>query len=265
MALQPALFAYEEYDGPVLLNFPHSGLALPTDISDQLNDRGRALADTDWHVPALYDFAKGQVSWLEANYARYVVDLNRDPDGVNLYPGQASTGFCPDTDFAGSPIYRLGKSLDAGQIKSRRERYFDPYHSMLQSQIDRIRAKFGFCILLDCHSICSRVPRLFSGSLPDLNLGVFGGKSCAPELTALAQSSLQSGPFSFVCDGRFKGGWITRNYGQPERNVHVLQLEIAQSCYMDETTVGPFMPCQAGELQKILRKLVGGLCAYEAA
>ncbi|PHR62591.1 MAG: N-formylglutamate deformylase [Robiginitomaculum sp.] len=264
MTLQSVLFICEEHDGPVLLNFPHSGVELPDEIASQLNERGHVLADTDWHVPELYSFARGQVSWLEAKYARYVVDLNRDPDGTSLYPGQASTGFCPDTDFVGAPIYQIGQSPDVAEIKVRRTRYFDPYHTMLQSQIERIRAKFGFCILLDCHSIRSEVPRLFLGQLPDLNLGVFGGNSCASELADLAQASLQGGPFSFVRDGRFKGGWITRNYGQPKRGVHALQLEITQSCYMDEQALGPFVPDRAKELQKVLGKLVKGMSDYEA-
>ncbi len=257
------LFDFQENDGPLLLNFPHSGQVLPEDIASCLNETGKQQGDTDWHVPELYGFARGHVSWLGARLSRYVVDLNRDPSGASLYPGRAGTDICPQSDFAGNPVYLEGSVPTSAQIQARIDQYFTPYHDCLAAQITRIRARHGFCILLDCHSIKSQVPRLFDGVLPDLNLGTFGGVSCAPDLADLAKAALsEPGRFSFVDNGRFKGGWITRNYGRPIEGVHALQLEISQHCYMDEAADFAFDPARAAPLQRVLKNLINNLNSW---
>jgi len=253
------LYQLQEFDGPVLLNFPHSGTYIPEKIAAQLNERGLAVADTDWHVPKLYEFAKGQVSWLQATHSRYVVDLNRDPNGSSLYPGQAGTGFCPVESFDGYDIYDDGKRPDRAETSYRQQRFFNPYHQQLRTQIERIKNRFGVCVLLDCHSIKSEVPRLFEGVLPDLNLGTFSGASCDPDLASAAVDVLGNAEFSLVRDQRFKGGWITRHYGQPETGVHALQLEISQNIYMDEVENFEFQPKQAASLRQKLQELVNRL------
>lgn len=252
------LFHSHTGDGPVILNFPHSGRLLPDEVFAQLNEHGKAQVDTDWHVPELYGFANGQVTWVEATHSRYVVDLNRDPSGASLYPGHATTGLCPDTDFEGNGIY-ASQSPDVAETERRKQIYFLPYHAELKSQISRICGQYGYCVLLDCHSILSRVPRLFDGALPDLNLGTNSGLSCAPELASVAEAALNGSSFSFVRDGRFKGGWITRHYGQPGKNVHALQLEIAQCAYMDELHPNQFDADRAALLQTVLHGLVKSL------
>ncbi|MCF6292606.1 MAG: N-formylglutamate deformylase [Robiginitomaculum sp.] len=253
------LFILQENGGVVLLNFPHSGTYIPDGIAVQLNDCGKEIADTDWHVPKLYEFAKDQVTWVEATHSRYVIDLNRDPSGVALYQGQAGTDLCPITDFSGNAIYMAGNSPDT---KQRKTQYFTAYHQQLAAQIERIKSLHGICIMVDCHSIASQVPRLFDGKLPDLNLGTFSGLSCLPALAKTASEALQNSGFSFVSDGRFKGGWITRNYGQPEKDVHVLQLEISQSCYMDEARPQEYDPAKAKALQQILQQLLQAINAW---
>jgi N-formylglutamate amidohydrolase len=247
------LFLLQENDGVVLLNFPHSGTYVPDDISGKLNDRGKEVPDTDWHVPKLYQFAKDQVTWLQATHSRYVVDLNREPSGVALYQGQAGTDLCPITDFSGNAIYLAGIFPDT---KQRKKQYFAAYHQQLSAQIERIKSLHGICVMIDCHSIASQVPRLFDGKLPDLNLGTFSGLSCSPALAKTASEVLRNSNFSFVSDGRFKGGWITRHYGRPEQDVHVLQLEISQSCYMDEAKPQEYDPVKAKALQKTLQTLL---------
>lgn len=259
--MREPLFHLHEHEGPVLLNFPHSGRYLPDEVAVQLNERGKAQADTDWHVPELYAFAKGRVSWLQATHSRYVVDLNRDPSGINLYPGQATTGLCPDTDFAGASIYAV-QSPDEQDIKHRQQIYFLKYHSELQQQIRRIYGIHGYCVLLDCHSILSHVPRLFDGALSDLNLGTNTGQSCADELEKVAEHTLKCKDFSYVRNGRFKGGWITRHYGRPAKNAHALQLEIAQSAYMDETIPHAFDADRAAPLMAVLQDLVHALLEW---
>ncbi len=257
--MSPPLYNLQEFDGPILLNFPHSGTFIPENILCTLNETGRSLVDTDWHVPRLYEFAKTSVSWLQANYSRYVVDLNRDPEGTDLYPGQEGTGLCPISTFAGDDIYNDGCGPDTGQINRRKQQFFIPYHQQLRTQIERIKSRLGFCILLDCHSIKSRVPRLFNGVLPDFNLGTFSGASCGTELAEMVVDILASSGFSFVRDQRFKGGWITRNYGRPSNNIHALQLEISQQIYMNEDEFLDFDDKQARAVQKPLKSLIANL------
>ncbi|MBL1430465.1 MAG: N-formylglutamate deformylase [Robiginitomaculum sp.] len=251
--MSKSLFLLQENDGAVLLNFPHSGIYIPDEVIGQLNQLGKKMSDTDWHVPELYQFAKGQVTWLQATHSRYVVDLNRDPDGAALYQGQAGTDLCPITDFAGNEVYLPG---NVPNIEQRKKQYFTSYHQQLSAQIERIKSLHGICVMVDCHSIASQVPRLFDGKLPDLNLGTFSGLSCSPALAKTASEALANSNFSFVSDGRFKGGWITRNYGRPEQDVHVLQLEISQSCYMDENRPQEYNSAKAKTLQKTLQQLL---------
>ncbi|MBL4617412.1 MAG: N-formylglutamate deformylase [Robiginitomaculum sp.] len=253
------LFILQENDGAVLLNFPHSGTYVPDDISGKLNDRGKEVPDTDWHVPKLYQFAKDQVTWLQATHSRYVIDLNREPSGAALYQGQAGTDLCPITDFAGNEIYLPGNVPNTEQ---RKKQYFTAYHQQLSAQIKRIKSRHGICVMVDCHSITSQVPRLFDGKLPDLNLGTFNGLSCSPALAKTANEALQNSGFSFVSDGRFKGGWITRHYGRPEQDVHVLQLEISQSCYMHEAKPQEYDPAKAKALENVLEKLLQAINAW---
>jgi N-formylglutamate amidohydrolase len=222
-------------ESPLLVSVPHAGTGLPSDIQQQLLPEARTLPDTDWYVDELWSGAVGLgAGLLVAQISRYVVDLNRPPDDRPLYPG-AGTGLVPEQTFNGAPLYREG--AQPGQEESRRRlvEYWRPYHVALASELGRLRQRFGCALLLDAHSIRSRVPRLFDGRLPDLNLGSFDGASAAPELVVLASQCLRAWPgCTSVVDGRFKGGYITRQYGRPADGVHALQLEMAQSVYMQE-------------------------------
>ena len=218
---------------PLILSMPHPGTGLPSEVEAALNERGRLVEDTDWHMREVYAFAERfQPTIVEAQLSRYVIDLNRDPSGVSLYPGQATTELVPMTTFDGAPIWDVPP--DAAEIERRRAAYFQPYHDALAAEIDRVKAAHGYAVLWDCHSIKSVIPRLFPGTLPTLNLGTNSGKSCDPSLLKIAAEFAGSSPFSAVVDGRFKGGWITRHYGRPEEGVHAIQMEIAQSAYLTE-------------------------------
>ncbi len=250
------LFTLQRGSSRLLVSVPHAGTHLPPDIAAQLNTTGRQVVDTDWHVDALYDFAaEAGATVLVATHSRSVVDLNRNPAGGTLYPGQAETTVCPAETFAGAPLYN-GAAPDAGEIARRVALYWRPYHAALASELARIRAAHGGAILLDAHSIRSAIPRLFAGTLPDLNYGTNGGASTRPELAARAMAATGNRGFSQVLDGRFRGGYITRHYGRPDDGIDAIQLELAQQAYMDEDVPGPFDPVRAAPLKAALRELV---------
>lgn len=247
----------EERGTPLLLSLPHTGTGLPEGLAERLTDAGRALVDTDWHVDRLYAFADAMgATTVKAGFSRYLIDVNRDPSGRSLYPGQATTELCPTTTFDGEPLYLEGEEPDAAEIEARRRDWFDAYHAALAAQIDRLRARFGTVLLYDCHSIRSVVPRLFKGTLPVLNLGTNEGRSCSPALRdRLIKVMAESGQ-THVADGRFKGGWITRHYGDPANGVEAVQMELAQAAYMDEAPPWPYRPDLAAKLEPTLRRLL---------
>lgn len=242
---------------PIILAMPHSGLFVPDEIYERFNRYGRELADTDWHVDRLYADLLPDVTMIRANFHRYVIDPNRDPSGSSLYPGQNTTGLCPLTDFDANLIYREGQAPDAAEIADRRQTYHAPYHTALEDEIMRVKARHGLAVLFDCHSIRSKVPYLFEGQLPDLNIGTYVGKSCSPEIQkAVAGICAQAKDYSFVENGRFKGGWTTRHYGNPDQNIHAIQMELAQRNYMQETSPWNFQEDKANKLRGILKPIL---------
>lgn len=255
-----AVFHLTAGESPLLISIPHCGEALPDSLFARLTPNGQARADTDWHLEQLYDFAPELgASVLSAHYSRYLIDLNRAPDGAPLYPGQSETGLCPLTSFSNEALYRAGQEPEIAEIGERIERYWQPYHAQLVAELERIKARHGYALLWDAHSIQSRVPRFFSGRLPDLNLGTADGRSCAPQFQATVMAHLQDSGYQHVCNGRFKGGYITRHYGQPQASIHALQMEIAQLCYMSETPDFSYRPGLADLLKSLLKQVLAGL------
>lgn len=244
--------------GPLIVSMPHVGVALPPDMHAHMTAAGRAVPDTDWYVDRLYDFMdEFDATLLRAQYSRYLIDLNRPPDDASLYPGMTQTGLCPVLTFAGEPIYRNeAEALPTQEIQRRLHYYWQPYHEALQAAIAATQARHGYALLLDAHSIRSRVPRLFDGGLPHINVGTAEGRACCADLRRLLQSVLAAQKeFTYVFDGRFKGGYITRHYGRPHGNVHVFQIELAQSAYMDESAY-VYDADEAAPLRKLLRRLL---------
>ena len=247
-------------DGPVLLAQPHGGTHLPKDIAKRLNDTGRALADTDWHIDRVYDGVLPRATVVRATFHRYVIDANRGPDDASLYPGQNTTGLCPVTDFDGRDIYHAGEAPQADEIADRLACFHAPYHAALEEELQRIRARHGVAILYDCHSIRSVIPFLFDGQLPDFNIGTNGSTTCAPIIEALVDNTCSAATgFSTVLNGRFKGGWTTRHYGRPVDNLHAIQMELAQRTYMAEAAPWDFDEPRAARLRPVLARVLGGL------
>jgi N-formylglutamate deformylase len=240
---------------PLLISVPHDGREIPDAIRTRMTASGQSIPDTDWHVAQLYEFAEEMgASMLIANYSRYVIDLNRAADDAPLYPGQVATGLCPLQTFAGEALYQSGGVDDADKAERVRD-YWLPYHTQLQRMLDELHARHGYVLLWDAHSIPSNVPRLFDGELPELNLGSDSRRSCASGIEVAVGKVALDSDYTAVVNGRFKGGFITRHYGDPERGVHALQLEIAQRAYMDETTTS-FDVEKAIALRATLREML---------
>jgi N-formylglutamate deformylase len=242
---------------PLLISLPHDGSAIPDALARRMTERARTAPDTDWFVSRLYDFARSLgASILVPAYSRYVIDLNRPPDDVSLYPGQNTTGLCPIVQFSGEPVYLDGEEPTLAEMTERIQRYWRPYHDALQAELRRLHSRHGRVLLWEGHSIRSRVPFLFEGRLPDLNLGTAGGASCNAATQQRLESVLaEQSQYSWVSNGRFKGGYITRHYGRPSDGIEAIQLELAQCNYMDEEQA-TYEPGQAEQVQGLLRTLL---------
>jgi N-formylglutamate deformylase len=250
---------------PLVINVPHAGTFMPEEISQTLTPAGEAVPDTDWHVDHLYTAAMCMgCAMLAATYSRIVVDLNRDPSGAALYPGANNTEICPVTTFANEAIYLQGKQPDAFEIERRVRAFWQPYHARLAAEIEALRSKHGFCIVLDAHSIRSSVPRFFAGTLPDLSLGPADGSSCDPVLAGKVFDVLAAAPgFTAVHNGCFKDGYIARHYGRPAHDVHALQFEIGQSCYMDEAHPQSYDAAASAPLRGVLGSVTALLLDWQ--
>jgi N-formylglutamate deformylase len=254
-----------EGSAPLLLCMPHTGAELPQDLAGRFVSPWLARKDTDWWIDRLYGFAESLgASLVRTAISRSMIDTNRDPSGASLYPGQATTELCPTTTFEGEPLYRSTAAPLAAEIAQRRMEYFEPYHQAVARQIARLRALHPAIVVYDCHSIRSQIPRLFEGTLPHFNLGTFSGASCAPELTGSLEQRCDASPYSRVTNGRFKGGYTTRHYGQPAKGVHAVQIELACRGYLPEP-LGPVTPedwpppwdeAAAAPLQSVLGQLL---------
>jgi N-formylglutamate deformylase len=258
-------------DGPLIVSFPHTGIEIPPDIEAQLVSPWLSRKDADWWVHLLYDFVQSLgATTVRTALSRTVIDVNRDPSGASLYPGQATTELCPTTTFDGEPLYSAGAEPDETEIARRRATYFDPYHDALAAELRRLRELHVKIVLYEAHSIRSLVPRLFEGELPNFNIGTNSGASCSPTLTAAIEAACSGRGFTHVTNGRFKGGWTTRHYGNPERDIHAVQMELACRGYMIEPTE-PFSsnnwpsaydPAKAAMLRSALLSVMSACVAF---
>ncbi len=243
---------------PLLVSIPHGGTHIPPDIAARMTPEALQLADVDWHLPQLYAFASEMgASVLAATHARHVIDLNRPPEDESLYPGQDVTGLLPIDTFRKEPLYRAGQAPSAAEASDRLQRYWRPYHDALQRELDRLRAQHGRVVLWDAHSIASELPRFFDGRLPDLNLGTADGRACLPKVQAAVEAVMAAQrDYTHVSNGRFKGGHITRHYGNPAAGIDALQLEMCQCTYMNEAAPFDYRPDLAARVQPLLRQLL---------
>ena len=255
----PPSFVIHRGNAKLIISVPHAGTFIPPHINQNLTPIGQKVTDTDWHVDKLYDFAKQRdVTLLVATHSRTVVDLNRAPQNTPLYPGKIETTICPTETFDGEPLYTTAPP-DAHETAARVKTYWLPYHETLTAELARIKSLHGTARLLDGHSIRQSIPRLFDGKLPDLNVGTNSGGAAEPTLVDRALAAIANTPFTHVLDGRFRGGYITRHYGKPAGNIHAIQLELAQTTYLDEQNPEIFEPDRAAPLIATLQNLVEAL------
>lgn len=246
-------------DSPIVLGLPHTGTYVPPSIMADLNDTGRALADTDWHIDRLYDGLLPGATTVRATFHRYVIDANRDPEGESLYPGQNTTTLVPLTDFDGVDIWN--RPPNAEDIGARKRYFHTPYHAALKAELVRVRDLHGVAILYDCHSIRSGIPFLFEGILPDFNIGTNNTTTCARRIEQIVDELCASAPgYGAVLNGRFKGGWTTRHYGRPDEGWHAIQMELAQSTYLtDEAPPWTYDMTKAARLRRLLKDVLKAL------
>jgi N-formylglutamate deformylase len=257
-------------DLPLVISFPHTGTDFPPDLEDRLVSPWLARKDADYWVDVLYDFAHELgATTVRTSISRTVIDMNRDPTGASLYPGLATTGLCPLTTFDGEPLYRHGQEPDAAEIKRREQKYFWPYHQALVDETQRLGGRHGSVVLYDAHSIRSRVARLFEGELPQFNIGTDNGTTCDPRLTGNIERICAASGMSHVTNGRFRGGWITRHYGNPRSGIHAVQMELAMRGYLQEpqeitaeTWPAPLDDVQAARLRVALRDILDVCIAF---
>lgn len=224
-----------EGTGPLVISLPHTGTQIPDVILERLVSPWLARKDCDWWIDRLYAFAATLgATVIHTAMSRTVIDVNRDPSGQSLYPGQATTEICPTTTFDGEALYRPAQEPSRYEIAARTGLYFDPYHAALAAQIKRLRSIYPRVVLYDCHSIRSLIPRLFEGTLPHFNIGTNSGAACDPALVAAVESICDASGMTRVSNGRFKGGYITRHHGNPADGVHTIQMELACRGYMRE-------------------------------
>lgn len=256
------IFELTEGTSPLIISIPHAGTFIPDGIKAHMTPAALKTPDTDWHIPRLYNFAPAlNATVISANYSRYVIDLNRPPDNATLYPGQTKVSLCPDETFDGEKIYK-DNPPDEEEIARRLKACWRPYHDELDRQIARVKDQHGFAVLYDAHSIKAELPRLFDGRLPDLNIGTARGASCAPALEQAVFAAAQGSPYRTVLNGRFIGGYITRHYGEPERDVHAVQMELVRENYMDENRF-LFREDRAAGLRAALLPVLQSILAWD--
>lgn len=256
-------------EAPLVVAFPHTGTEIPAALEAQFVSPWLARKDADWWIDRLYGFARDLgATTIRTRISRSVIDCNRDPSGASLYPGQATTELCPTTSFDGEPLYK-GATPDAAEIARRHDRWFVPYHAAIEAELSRLREAHSRVVLYDAHSIRSRIPRLFENALPQFNIGTNDGATCDPRLAATVQTICEASGRSHVLNGRFKGGWTTRHYGNPNAGIHAIQMELAMRGYHPEPETpspqnwpGVFDPGHAAPLAAILSDILKACIAF---
>ena len=247
---------------PIVLSIPHCGTAFPDELKDQYKpELIKAPDDTDWFVDQLYSFAPAMgITMISANYSRWVIDLNRDPESKPLYTdGRIITGLCPTTNFLGELIYKDNrKEVDQAEVNRRLENYYQPYHNKIQELLSDLKSEFGKVLLWDCHSIRQVVPTIQKDKFPDLILGDADGTSASPGIIETALSVLDHGSYSVSHNHPFKGGTITRYFGRPFENQHALQLEMTKVNYMDDSEMH-YDYARAEKMKLLLRNTLAKL------
>ena len=256
----------------VIFNSPHSGRIYPTSFLNQARLQLHELRiSEDAYVDKLLESVSSLGSiLLEACFPRSFVDVNRAPEELDsiLIEGvggkttnsrvAAGLGVIPRTVGNGRDIYT--RKISLGEAKSRLLDFYHPYHALLESLIFETKMDYGQTILLDFHSMPSDSLRFFSNkrsNCPEIIIGDCYGSSCDAQITELVLDIFSSEGFNVVKNLPFSGGFITRHYGDPERDVHTLQVEINRSLYINEKdlTFAKDFGAFKKKLDKVIKRL----------
>ncbi|SEF66675.1 N-formylglutamate deformylase [Marinobacterium lutimaris] len=256
--MEQQLYQLHRGEAPLVVTMPHLGTYVPQEISQHFTEDAQARIDTDWHLDRLYNFVEALgATVIRAEVSRYVVDLNRPPSNESLYPGQVVTSLCPTETFDGKPVYQPGYDLTDAEIARRKELYWQPWHDCVAAELERLKAKHERVVLWDAHSIRSLLPLHFEGRLPDFNIGTNSGRSCDKSIVEPVLAAVrEAAPLTHILNGRYKGGYITRHYGDPDNRVHAVQMELAQACYMTELSPDQWDDDKAVAVRRVLERIL---------
>ncbi len=247
---------------PIIVSVPHRGSVFPDEVKDEYKPALiKSPDDTDWFVDKLYDFVPAMgITMISANYSRWVIDLNRDPNSKPLYTdGRIITALCPATNFLGESIYKDERAeVELPEVKRRVELYYKPYHQQLEKLLTETKKKFGKVLLWDSHSIRQYVPTIYREKFPDLILGDADSTSASPGLIEAALGTLDHDSYSVSHNHPFKGGYITRHYGKPDSHQHALQLEMSKVNYMDDAQI-KYDKVRSDKMRKLLKSVFAKL------
>jgi N-formylglutamate amidohydrolase len=268
---------------PLVVASPHSGRRYPQDfVARSRLSLQRLRSSEDGFIDEIFGAAPVLgAPILSALFPRVFVDVNREP--YELDPAMFSTplpafvttrnariaaglGTIARVVSNAEPIYRDKLTFEEadGRIKT----YYDPYHRALASLIEETRALFGFCILLDCHSMPSGAAGHAGDGLArirriDAVLGDCHATACDPLVTREAERLLSDLGYVARRNNPYAGGFVTRHYGRPREGVHALQIELNRGLYMDETRIERLPSIDA--LAQDMAALITGLGAIRLA
>ncbi len=233
---------------PFVFNSPHSGRVYPRAFVEQARlDFASLRRSEDSFVDELFlDVVNAGAPLMRALFPRSFVDLNREPyeldprmfDGrlppfVNTRSVRVSGGLGTIARVVGDAqeIYPRRLSVDEGL--QRIETYYKPYHRALRRLLDRVQARFGAAVLVDCHSMPSSSIR-DEVARADLVIGDRFGTSCCHTVTIALEEGLRARGYAVARNKPYAGGYITEHYGSPATGLHAVQVEVNRGLYMDE-------------------------------
>ncbi len=264
---------------PLVFDSPHSGTEYPEDFRFAC-PLAVLRTNEDTHVDDLYGAAPEHgASLIGALFPRSYIDVNRSPTDIDEalldapWPGELDPG--EKTRLGMWLVRRLAKpdlpvydrKLTVAEMQQRIATYYEPYHAMLRSALDRLHRKFGAVWLVNCHSMPARGSRMSSDGpdavRADFVLGDRDGTTCAPELTDFVARLLRGRGYSVKINDPYKGVEIVRRHGRPGEGRHALQIEVNRALYMDEKTLARSERYAA--LKADLTHLIAALASFAVA
>lgn len=255
---------------PVVFASPHSGQDYPPDfVAEARLDPLALRRSEDSFVDELFAAAPAHgAPLLAATFPRVWCDVNREPweldpsmfDGplppwVNTSSPRvgAGLGTIARVVATGEAVYR--RRLRFAEAEARIRACWEPYHAALAGLIAETRARFGVCLLVDCHSMPAHPAQ--AANPPDMVLGDAHGTACAPRATRLVEEALAGLGYRVRRNDPYAGGYVTRHYGRPREGVHALQIELARALYMDEARIerGPGLPALVRDITGLIGHL----------